>query len=238
MHHDPTPDQQSALYAALAKAQGMFAPIIKDRTATIEMKAGGKYTYRYADLAGILDAVRPALSSQGIALVQPITQGEDGSITVGAVLLHAEGGRIESWMGWSATGDIKALASTITYLRRYVVVALLGVAAEDDDDGSAAPAGRPVGKPAPKQPPAPKPAPPADAHHPTWERSRARFCARLGEMGLSYDDIAAFGEAHGKPRPSSMEPAGLKGLLDWLAGDEGRADVDEWLGKRGEVAGG
>ena len=34
--------RQAALYAALAKAQGQFAPIAKNRSVQITMKSGGK----------------------------------------------------------------------------------------------------------------------------------------------------------------------------------------------------
>lgn len=250
--YSPTIEQQAALYGALAKAQGQFAPIIKDRNAKIQMKAGGEYSYRYADLASVIDAVRPALAAHGLAMFQLIDQGSDGSIMVGGVLAHEGGGRIESWMGWSVQGDIKSLASTITYLRRYVLTALLGVAAEDDDDAVQAPSGRPVSKapparseappPRPKLEPGPKPPPAAKAppkgapeHHPDFAKAQGRFFARLSEIGVRYEDLAAYEEAHGRPRPSSLDMAGIKALLDRIGSDEGRADLDEWLGKVSEV---
>ena len=56
-------------------------------------------------------------------------------------------------------------------------------------------------------------------HHPTWERARAPFCAGLHRLGLSYGQVAAYLESTGKPRPSSMDPAGLARLSRALETD-------------------
>lgn len=43
------------------------------------------------------------------------------------------------------------------------------------------------------------------AHHESWtDGERARFCAALGDLGLTYDEVAARCEAKGAPRPSAM----------------------------------
>ena len=55
------PPEVKALNAAIAKAQGEFPPIPKDKTAK-----AGSYTYDYADLASILALVRPVLSETRI----------------------------------------------------------------------------------------------------------------------------------------------------------------------------
>ena len=55
---DAYPTEEKALNAAIAKAQGEFPPIPKDKTAQ-----AGSYSYAYADLASIL-ALRPARPGQ------------------------------------------------------------------------------------------------------------------------------------------------------------------------------
>jgi len=40
-------------------------------------------------------------------------------------------------------------------------------------------------------------------HHPSWERHRARFCAKLGDMGLDYELIASWCDDQGWGRPST-----------------------------------
>lgn len=50
-------------------------------------------------------------------------------------LLHSSGQWIESSLALPATSDPKALAANLTYSRRYLFVALVGVAGDDDLDG-------------------------------------------------------------------------------------------------------
>ena len=130
-------NNQAALYAALAKAQGEFTPLAKNREVEITMKSGGRYKFRYADLEAVLSATRPALSSNGLAVIQRIAPvpGANFSELVTAIL-HKDGGLIESsiQLPSNSGGDIKNYGATISYLRRYALTSLLCVAADDDLD--------------------------------------------------------------------------------------------------------
>ena len=142
---EPTTDNPgpaAALYAALAKAQGAFQPIVKNREVSIDIKdkqtgqKKGTYTFRYADLEEILTKTRPALSANGLALIQTIEHGGNGPLLV-CRLVHAAGGMMASEVlmpGVRDMADPKAFGAAITYLRRYMVTAMLGVAADDDLD--------------------------------------------------------------------------------------------------------
>lgn len=130
------------LYAALAKAQGGFAPIAKNRSVTIQPKqdreTGYKppaYTFRYADLEAIIAATRPALSANGLALVQLVTD-EGGGAKLLTALLHTSGAALVSEYPIPKMGDRdpKQYGALLTYMRRYMVTPLLGVAADDDLD--------------------------------------------------------------------------------------------------------
>lgn len=124
------------LYAALAAAQGAFKPIEKNRQVQIQMKSGGKYNFRYADLEEILTKTRPALAANGLSLIQRMELRPEGQMLICA-LMHAEGGIVESTaMIPSARqlDDPKAFGASVTYFRRYMVTAILGVAADDDLD--------------------------------------------------------------------------------------------------------
>lgn len=130
----PAPSPQALLYAALARAQGAFPPIPRDRTVRVQTKTGGSYTFSYAPLDTILDKVRPALAANGLALTQ-IFHGEN----LVTSLLHEDGGTIESTLALPRQGSSwQEYGSAITYARRYTLVALLGIASEEDDDGNAA----------------------------------------------------------------------------------------------------
>lgn len=144
------------LFSALAKAQGQFAEIAKNRTGkvTYQLKdssgqsTGQKssYEFRYADLQAILSATRPALAANGLALIQPIRQQGTANL-LETILLHESGEQISSAIvvpDPSKFNDVKQYGGHITYLRRYMVTALLGVAADDDLDENDAPAATPT----------------------------------------------------------------------------------------------
>ncbi len=126
------------LAAALARAQGEFQTIRKDRSATVTMKSGGQYRYAFADLATVLEAVRPALAKHELALIQlPAVRQVDGAafVSVETLLVHSTGASISTQLELGISDSTpQAIGSGLTYARRYSVLALLGIAAEDEDD--------------------------------------------------------------------------------------------------------
>jgi hypothetical protein len=120
-----------ALAGALAKAQTEFAPVNRSKTVTVQTKTGGSYKFAYAPLDTILAAVREPLSKNGLVLVQMLDEG-----ALVTTLLHESGASIGGRVDLPATTDIQGFGSAITYLRRYAIQALLGIAAEEDDDGN------------------------------------------------------------------------------------------------------
>ena len=126
-----TSETVGKLAGALAKAQGSITPPIKSKTANV-----GSYKYSYADLAEIIEALRHPLADNGLATVQSIDNDEKGSILV-TRLLHESGEWVEaSYRLPQATGQ--QFGSALTYARRYSLSAIVGIAAEDDDDGAIA----------------------------------------------------------------------------------------------------
>ena len=123
------------LAAALAKAQAAIPPVKKDLSAVIETKAGGKYTYSYADLAACLDVIRKPLSDNGLALIQTV-ETEPGSVAVETMIAHTSGQWVSHVIAFAASNDPRATGSIITYGRRYGL-SIAGVVTESDDDGAA-----------------------------------------------------------------------------------------------------
>lgn len=126
----------AALYAALAAAQAEFLPIAKNRKVVIKGDRSS-YEFRYADLEAINAATRPALSKHGLAVFQTIDNGR-----LSCVLSHSSGGTISSSVpiqDASAKSDPKQFGGLITYMRRYLVAAILCVAADDDLDENGQP---------------------------------------------------------------------------------------------------
>lgn len=79
------------------------------------------------------------------------------------------------------------------------------------------------------------PAPPPTGHHPEWDSYRGGFMARIGELGLKYDDVAAWCESMGWGRPSGWPKVKAQNLTAKLVEGEGRrAEFDAWMAGRAE----
>lgn len=134
------------LAEALAAAQAKFPAISKERTARVESRKGegSSYSYHYADLSDVLAAVRPHLAEHGLAILQPMAWS--GSPWLVTRLIHSSGQWIESVYRLTEYERPQDMGSAITYARRYAITALLGIAAEEDDDGARAQTGTQRGK--------------------------------------------------------------------------------------------
>ncbi len=132
----------SEITKALVKFQRNCPAIVKDKKAeVVSERTGGKYTYEYADLAGVLSAIRPALSDCGLFLTQ-VFDKDNGSTLLVTRIMHESGELISSTIDLPLNGlPPQKAGSVITYYRRYAAIALLGIAAEDDDGKAAQDAG-------------------------------------------------------------------------------------------------
>jgi hypothetical protein len=90
------------------------------------------YKSKYADLASIWSAIRKPLTDNGLAVIQTTEPYEDG-ITVVTTLVHVSGEKYETKLsGKMDKQSIQGLGSLITYLRRYSLAALVGVASMEE----------------------------------------------------------------------------------------------------------
>ena len=122
---------------ALCKAQSQMKEVLKTKTAQVKSDKGN-YSYKYAELADLLEAVKPALLGQGLAISQGVDSYDKG-VKVTTLLMHSSGEHLSSTLSLPVSGSTpQAYGSAITYARRYALSALLGVAPEDDDDAEAA----------------------------------------------------------------------------------------------------
>jgi len=97
---------------------------------------------KYATLDEIINTVKPVLAKHGLSYMQSC--GGDGErITITTLLMHESGEWIESEPLVLKADKIspQGAGSAITYGRRYMLSAVLGVASEEDDDGNAAEGG-------------------------------------------------------------------------------------------------
>lgn len=120
--------------SALAKAQGQIKTAIKDTKGQI----GQNRTYKYADLGSVFDACKKALNDNGISIVQR-TDFNGPEIWLETMLLHTSGDVIMGRYPLRPTQDTpQAYGSALTYARRYALSAMVGVVADEDDDGASA----------------------------------------------------------------------------------------------------
>lgn len=126
------------LACALAKAQAVMENPKKSHTAkVVSVRTGAKYSYHYADLAEVIDAVRKPLAEHGLAFTQIVTVSGTQPILL-TRLLHESGQWLQSAYLLPKVASAQDMGSAITYARRYSLCAILGIAAEDDEDGEAA----------------------------------------------------------------------------------------------------
>jgi hypothetical protein len=132
------------LATALSAAQGEIQDASKD--------AEG-YGYKYADLAQILQILRPVFAKHGLSVVQ-LPHNQDGGIAVTTRLCHKSGEWIEETLVMPAEKSkqlslAQDIGKIITYARRYMLSAVAGITQEDPD---AAKKGETEVVPMPKKP--------------------------------------------------------------------------------------
>jgi hypothetical protein len=131
-------EQINELAAALSKAQGLIKGAVKG-------KENSFYHSAYADLPAVMDACRESLSKNNIAVIQApeFSTAPDGFVEmwIDTMLAHSSGQWISSRYPVKPTkDDPQGYGSAITYARRYALMSMVGVVADDgsDDDGNAA----------------------------------------------------------------------------------------------------
>jgi len=99
----------------------------------------GPVGYSHATLANVVEMIGSALSEHGLSASWSTKQ--NGNILVTCKITHAKGHSEETTLGAPADQSgsknaIQAIGSTVTYLSRYTLLSLTGLAAHDmDDDG-------------------------------------------------------------------------------------------------------
>jgi hypothetical protein len=190
---DTNLDSTAALYTALAAAQAEIGNIPKD--------SQGNFG-RYSTLDAVLRVVLPVLSRHGLAVMQPLSDAEGGRVAVTTRLVHAGGGMVESTIsGRPAKDTPQGQGSTITYLRRYSLMALVGVAPTDDDGQAAEP----------------------EQGGLSIEEARRL----LDVQGLSLEAVDAALAAKNRPPLEALSNAKRAAAVDWLSSPAGRAVLEE-----------
>lgn len=194
-------DTTPALNAALSKVQAELPKVERDRTVEVQQKNGGTYSYSYVTLANLSDAILPLLAKHGLAFAAMPGAGSDGKMALRYHLLHESGEALSGEFPMSGEGGIQMIGGRITYARRYCLAALVGIAADEDDESRlgnderpataqrAAPAARKAaaksaGRQAQRASAAPPPPLPSDGPEPYTPAQRAKLMAVFGQLGV------------------------------------------------------
>jgi hypothetical protein len=131
-----TSETLSKIMPAFIKAQASFKPAVKDAV-NPAFSRGGNAKPSYVTLAQAIDAVEGALRANGIALVQQTDVTDNGTILI-TRLFHESGEWIAGrYPVHPVKSDPQGEGSALTYARRYALMALVGIAPEDDDGNAA-----------------------------------------------------------------------------------------------------
>lgn len=93
---------------------------------------------KYAGLAETIEQIKGLMSKHGLSHSWRTLQGENKSVGVTCVLTHRQGHKEETTLYADADtsgskNSIQAIGSTVTYLQRYTLFAMLGLAGTDQD---------------------------------------------------------------------------------------------------------
>lgn len=207
----------AALSAALSKAQAIMEGASKDSSNPF-------FKSKYADLSAVWDACRKPLTDNGLSVVQTadfIPEHPD-MVCIETILCHSSGEWIKGRLAVKPVKpDPQSVGSCITYLRRYSLQSIVGIAPEDDDGNAAsgkkdeAPAQK---KPSPKPPvsaPVEKEYPeftePEKDHLPVGTELRTRVDGMIADNGIDAKEFKAWlasigkiGKKYGNPSLSTM----------------------------------
>ena len=126
------------LAEALAVMQQLLPKLGKDRVAIIRDKSGNEtYRYSFAGLADVNEVLLPLLGSLGLSFTCWPTL-DDGKMVLRYELLHVSGENRVGLYPLSGTGTPQSMGSAITFAKRYAILAVTGLAPDEDDDAAKA----------------------------------------------------------------------------------------------------
>ena len=130
---------KKAFFADFVKMQAELPKISVNKKVTMN---SGNASYKYADLANVLNNVRPLLTKHNMFISQEVLNSKTGSqCAIRTILGHTSGyERVSEYsiplaiLAGKYKNPIKEAGSAITYGRRYTLLAMLGISPEGDDN--------------------------------------------------------------------------------------------------------
>lgn len=133
-------EQINELATALAAFQGAVEAVTKEDTNPF-------FKSKYAGLPAVVKAAAPHLAKHGLSVTQTLgcyeyaDEGRRVQIndTLTTMVMHSSGQWIsDTTVMHLVKEDPQGHGSAVTYMRRYAYMAVLGLVADEDDDGNAA----------------------------------------------------------------------------------------------------
>lgn len=134
---------RKAYVAAINEFRSNPPDIYKDKKVSFDTQKG-KTEYSHAKLDSVTKILGEALSKYGLSYAWKTEQGEGGVVKVTCIITHVLGHSESTSLQASpdqsgGKNNIQAVGSTVSYLERYTLLALTGMATKDmDDDGNSA----------------------------------------------------------------------------------------------------
>lgn len=199
-------DAEKAFNQAVADLRGEVIRIEKNQT----IKDGPMKGKSYADLQSWVHGVSEALSKHGLSVRWSPLEDSKEWIRIECILRHRSGHKdAASFSGPPDTSGAKnamqARASTVSYLERYTLKMVLGLAeGGDDDDGNGGP-GDAGPKGGARQPPPPPPAEKPAYPGADFEKNLPAWTGVIKSGRKVAEDFIAFAVSRGVPMTSDQQ---------------------------------
>jgi hypothetical protein len=186
-----------SLAAALAELQTKLPHVTKGETAD-----AGSYKYSYAGLGRVSKDLLPVMGALGLSFSCKPTINADGKFVLAYSLRHVSQESVEG--EWPLpNGSPQQIGSAISYGRRYVLLALSGLAPDDDDDDGKAASDTRIGS--------------YDETTPDQEDRTDTFAEEIA-AAETQEQIAEIGQRVKRARNAKRITQNQHDKLGWLAG--------------------
>lgn len=121
------------LFSALSRAQGNVENAKK-------LSKNPHFKSNYADLATIWDVIREPFTTEGLSVLQMPCEAPIGSVGLTTRLCHKSGQFVSDnfFLPLKDASNPQQAGSAFTYMKRYALLGVAGIASEDDDGNTAA----------------------------------------------------------------------------------------------------
>lgn len=139
----------------MAEPSKLAAALFRLQERAIALKKDAAAVYgQYATLGNVMEVLRPHLAEEGILVMQsPAINGPNPALVT--TLYHVESGESQTFTAplilEKETGQ--GMGAAITYMRRYMLVSIFFLDADEDDDGNSAEPSKPKVKKRPDKTP-------------------------------------------------------------------------------------